>query len=684
MAEAALSPAPQGTGATPAGALTRRRFVGLTVGAGVAAAVAPGAVAWAAAPGEVSLGRPIQGVTTAGAGYTTTADGRPLAVVIAGGTPSHLSVLDARTGELLASLELPNVLMAWGYATAPDRKLYIGTQSKGEMYRLDPDTLALTRIAALPAGQTHLWDVAFGPDGLLYVGCYPDGKVISVDPATGAVVRDYGQLAAGIQYVRSVAVGRDKVYAATATLPHVFEIDPATGTATDLALPEQYRGEQFVYDVDVVGNLLFARVTPSSTMLVYDLVGRRWVDEVPGAMGLAVSPRGLGQDAYYIGAGGVLTRYDLKSYEKTSTGVTIGNFAARGFAWLDLGLPDTPGRSLVTADSKARIYAYDPHTGKSRMVAGKAVGTPFLIRSLATGPGGDVYVGGYASPPGLARVDADTGDTELLAGVSQTEGMVAHGDLLVGGVYPGGRIFTYDTTRPWQSGTNPGPQLLLGHEQDRPVALASLADSPLVAIGSVPDYGRLGGALSLYNTANGAIEVYRGVVPDQTPVALIHRDGLVYGGTGIWGGLGIPPSTTEGHLFIFDVTTRQVVHTSVPVPGEQNVSAFAFDDAGTLWGLTANWLFAFDTATRTVVAKRKFFGVDDSAAYVTGRELFWRNGRLVGATAGRVFEVVPASPDPATWQLTTVATGASNLAIDRHGAYHYGRGSELFRYLPGT
>ncbi|MDQ1007068.1 ligand-binding sensor domain-containing protein [Streptomyces sp. V4I23] len=91
---------------------------------------------------------------------------------------------------------------------------------------------------------------------------------------------------------------------------------------------------------------------------------------------------------------------------------------------------------------------------------------------------------------------------------------------------------------------------------------------------------------------------------------------------------------------------------TVPVPGAQNVSALTFDDEGHLWGFTANELFKFDPEQRKVVLIKKYFGVDDSKIYATGRELFWHRGQLVGTSTGRLFRI-----DPRTLEMTVIRTG---------------------------
>ncbi|MFG3700600.1 hypothetical protein ACGF5C_22170 [Micromonospora sp. NPDC047620] len=635
---------------------------------------------------EQDLGEPIAGITNAGAGYTTDSAGRDIGVVIGGGSPSTFSAVDIVTGARLMSRTMPNVIMSWSFVTTADRDIYIGTQTKGEVWRFDPDDLTLELVATAPFGQTHLWSATLDDRGRPVWGTYPDGKVIAYDPATGQW-QDYGVQVEGNIYVRSIDSDGRYVYAGGGALrASLTRLDTHTGEVHEIPLPAGHDADTFLYDVTVSGGLLFARPTPSTDLLVYSLAEQAWVDVVPQVVGLAVSPEVSTEDsgvrrreALIVPIEGAVIAYDLDTRQQRRISMNLQGSAARGWALMELGTDGFPGTSVVTATSKSIFHAWNPATGRTAAVRADAELTPFLIRSMATGPRGDVYVGGYGSPPGIARVDVDSGATEPLNGVGQTEGLVAHGDHLVFGTYPGARIYAYDTTRPWDPATNPVTDrdrvVSLGSHQDRPLGWASAGD--VVAIGSMPDYGQLGGALSLFNPSTGDLRVFRDVVKDQTPLALAYRDGLVYGGTGIWGGIGIEPTTSEGKLFVFDPATGKVVFETVPVPGEENVSALTFDDDGNLWGFTANALFKFDPDTRRVVFRKTYFGVDDSKIYATGRELFWHHGKLVGTSTGRLFEI-----DPATLQMTILQTGMQNLAIDRNGSYYYNRGSTLYRWVP--
>ena len=167
------------------------------------------------------------------------------------------------------------------------------------------------------------------------------------------------------------------------------------------------------------------------------------------------------------------------------------------------------------------------------------------------------------------------------------------------------------------------------------------------------------------------------MVADQSVVTVIHRDGKIYGGSAIWGGLGIEPTATDAELFVFDIATRTVESSIVPVPGETSIGGLAFDPDGTLWGMTANHLFRYDVATQQVTLTQQLFTSDVSVEYFTGRELQWLDGKLVGNSVNGVFEI-----DPVTLEVEIIRGGTLGFAVDRLGQWYYARKSELLRWTP--
>ncbi|SEF18843.1 hypothetical protein [Jiangella alba] len=627
---------------------------------------------------QESLGAPITNLVSAGIGYTTDASGRAIGLVIAKGEPSVASVVDIGTGELLASREMDNIWQAWSYATAPDRSIYVGSDVLGAVWRFDPDDLSFELIGEKPFGQTNLWATGVTESGRIVWGSYPDGKVFSYDPADGSW-HDHGTVQAGNKYVRSMDVVGETAYVGLGSSAAVGVVDLATDQVTIIPNPDAEAGQEFAYDVDVRENLLFVRYYPSNRLHVYDLETSAWIDTISReAVGLGVSPvfetvsdAATHREVMVPLMGGGSVAYDLDTGTERTTCFDLGGGAARMWSPVPLAIDGASSQTIVTARADGTFYTYDPVSGECGTRPTEALGAAILIRSIGAGPDGDVYLGGA----GLVHLDPDTDETTALPLTGQIMDFHAHDGLLLYGTYTNAGINVYDPSQPLEPGVNPRPRVKVGHEQDRPIAMTSMDDK--VAIGTFPVPARLGGALAILDPETMALEVYDNLIENQSIYALQYRDGLLYGGSGITGGLGQEPTETEGTLFVFDPATGEVVFETVPVPGDGHVSALTFDDDGNLWGLTANSIFRFDPATREVVAQRRYFNTDDSAAYVRGRELYWHDDKLVGSTSGRVFEV-----DPTTLDMEIIATDTANLAIDAQGRYYYATGSELLRWTP--
>ncbi|WP_159621104.1 carbohydrate binding domain-containing protein [Ruania rhizosphaerae] len=629
---------------------------------------------------EEDLGPTMTGYGSASVGYTTDPDGRNIGLFVSTGSPSAFSAVDIETGERLLEYDIDGFgVQIWEFVTAPDGDVYFGATKTGEVFQYDVENNELNVIAVEPFGQTHFFGAAAGSDGRIYFGTYRDGKVISYEPSADEW-RDYGSVLDGAMYVRSIDVDDEYIYAGTGTTVGVVQIDIETGAMSEIELPTAAQDEQFVQDLSVRGDYVFARMS-DAVLHVYSLAQEAWIEEIPRAAGQDLSPVVTTIDS------GVERREALIPMQLSDglafdidTGETREiSFGHRGqkrsFGLLELSAEGFPGETLVTATDEGTFYAWNPETGATSTFEPDVAPSRYLIRSLGVGPQGDIWTGGYASPPGLARTDADTGESIVYpTRTGQPEEIVAHGDYLVAGMYTRARLHAYDTTQSWSWGSNPRTDIRLGEEQDRPLALASAGD--VVAVGTMPTYGTLGGALSLFDPESGDVDVFRNVVNDQTVLSLAYRGGLIYGGTGIWGGIGVEPSTTEGHLFVFDPATSEVVYSGVPVPGAENVSALTFDNDGNLWGFTANELFKFDPTTREVVLTERYFDFDDSSIYATGRELFWHEGKLVGSSNNQLFEI-----DPETLEMTVLFDDAYGLAIDRNGSYYYARQANLYRWV---
>ncbi|GIL28112.1 hypothetical protein NUM_33660 [Actinocatenispora comari] len=650
-----------------------RRAVGIV--AITTAVVSVGAIPVQADTGAATvtpLGEPLHNLAVYGAAFGSAADGHDYGYLVTRGNPGALNVVDTGTGALTASFELPGATGSWGGTVVDDGTVYLAADAK--LFRYRPGADHVEDLGVPLPGETTGWRAA--TDGRrVFVGTYPGGKLYSYDHVTGRL-RDYGQVSAGEQYVRSVAVARGKVYAGLGTTAKLVQVDIETGARQEIPLPERYRSETFVYDLNAAHGHVVARVANSNRMLVYDLGTGRWVADLGTGKGVDASPPDSADNVYYVAGDGRLTSYNLRTGAVRATGLA-GMGSARGFGWTHLDTTEFPGRTLVTADFSAHLTYYNPTTGASKVVSTPVPGRPAQLQTLHTGPDGRIYASAYPSG-GLTAYDPATGTFQENPVIGQVEGFGNWRGKVYAGVYPGAHLYEFDPSSPVVKGSNPREfTALTADHQDRPFAITGAGDR--LAVGTIPEYGQLGGALALVDPATGDKSVYRNVVPDQSVSALAYTGGLIYGGTSVWGGLGSTPTQTEAKLFAFDPATGTKVWEGVPVPGEKAITKLIVGPDGHLWGGTSGSLFEFDPVSRTVLRTIEIVPFDWNVDHV------WRSVHLAFAPDGSLcgnFRATIACVDTATGSVQTLVTDADDVwTMGSDGTIYFGRGSELYQLV---
>lgn len=619
------------------------------------------------------IGEPIRAVQVTTGAYATEKEGNRIYAVISG-KPSKLYIIDPDKGECIYGEELGGSHISWGMCVAPDGSVYIA--GDGCLYRYNPERKGVDHLGIVIPEEKVVWRLAADAEGRVYGGTYPGGKVFQYDPSSDTF-RDYGTMEDEQWYARSLDVGPNgKVYVGLGSLEAaIVELDTATGSRRKLAIPDGYaEPNKFVYDLDVAGNKLFARFSDTKHLLVYDLEKEQWVDRIENATGLDVSPASDEGLVYFV-KDQALHAYDLNTLELRRTTMPLKT-GTRDFGWLELEDPDFPGKSLVSAHNGG-YWAYNPATERHKFVRVELRGQPVAVQSLAFGDDGILYIGGYFSG-GFASYNPETGQLSDCKSFGQSENMKFFKGKLYIGVYTGAHIYCYDPGQAWNTPEN--PKLLFAlkeHMQDRPFAFTA-TDSKLV-IGTVPHYGELGGALTFYDPETGIYEVQRHVVRDQSPICLTRSGRYVYGGTSVWGGLGAVPTETEGKLFIWDTERNEKVWEGTPVEGERAVTALAFDDQGSLWGLTAGHLFRFDTDTRRVTGTYELFPQPDWERMTH----LWRGGFLAcdsdgilyGNGMGNLFRF-----DAKAEKLTVLDKDVGLFARDFQGNIYVAKDCSLYKY----
>ncbi|MEU5948747.1 hypothetical protein ABZ793_24750 [Micromonospora sp. NPDC047465] len=654
----------------------------------LAAALLPAAPATAApaapAPGGVTdFGVQQTALTVFEGHYGTGAAGRPVVYGVQMGSPGVLSVADPVTRELLDTAYLPDSSGAWGITQTGDGTVYAGSYPNAHLYSYDPDTRATVDLGAPVPGQTVLYGLRPGADGRVYGGTYPGAHVFSYAPGEG--FRDHGRMHPGEQYVIDVAVdaARNVLWAAVGTGGHLIRLDLTTGEKRDI-WPEALRGDpNHPYDINLVGGKLFVKRSKLQALVLDPDTGAVLADGFTmGSRG--TSPLAPDGRSVYFTSGTDLWRYDLPTDTagpvRDAAGAPVrSDGAGIGFGFLDGQL------YAVVGNYAGQALRYDPATGASERYRLPFPPQALDINNITAGPDGRIWTNLYING-NLAVLDPATGAATNVGRLGQADGFGWRDGKMYQGVYPYGGVLVYDPTQPYRLGTNPRELFRLQPEgQNRPIAFASAGSR--VYVGSTPDYGLWGGALTVYDTATGARTTRRGIVADQGVISLAVVGDRLWAGTTVSGGGGTVPRATEAKLFTADLVTGEKTAEYTPVPGADAITSVVAGPDGMIWGLADGEVFVLDPATGAVTHRVDvpggYSGVADELVVSAADE------HVYASLDGYLLKIDPLSKavrvirDAETYRLTQ--DGQGNLWF-RNGVKASNRavqyGSHLLRYVP--
>lgn len=668
-----------------------------------------------------TLGAQLSDVFVRTATFTNDKAGRALAYVVTDGAknaPAQLVEIDVDSGTLTRSVNLNagSPAGSWASTTAADGTIYVASFQPGMLWSYKPGAAKATRLAVIPSAQVP-FALAAGPGGVVYIGGYPDGIVYRYVPGrSGVIPYINAKKLTGQQYVRSLAVdGTTRtLYVGVGTRAGVLACGERTRICSNV-LPKALRGQQFAYQLAAAPGKVFVYLSPSNDLAVLNVTAMP-DGTYRGALAARISgvsypgaSAPVEGSVYYRGAAGKLFSYDLAS---GATSVAAASFpGTRG--WGAVRLQDQtryPGMTLLAATGSpggVDITRYNLATGKvSRTRIADLAGAPIVIQSIARGPDGHVYSGGYLAG-GLASYAPMRGPgLTSLPGVGQPESMTAVGDTLYLGTYPNAVIKTYQPQPAGPAGDGDGDDdgtaeepvappapsaaavcTLRAQGQDRPYAMTEGGGK--VYIGTAAGYGQRKGSLAIYDPATGTCTVKRDIVKDQSIVSLLYANGIVYGGSLVWGGLGVAPSQRQAKLLVYNAKTG--ASKAVPLPVQSaSVEGLVVGPGGNIWMMAQNWLIIYSPKAGKFVSWQRLFPELNypgpplgATSRVSAYDAFLTvggDGQIYGTIHNRyLFRI-----DTRTRKPTVLYAGAvGGLTTDTFGNIYFIRGgNELARYVP--
>lgn len=564
---------------------------------------------------------------------------------------------------------LPGTMGVYGLAEGPDGKIYCGTIIPARIFSFDPVTRTVTDLGSA-AGESYIFELRKGPDGLIYGCTYPNARVVAYDPTLGNIT-DLGSMHLAEQYCLDVAIADNgKIFCGIGASIDLIVYDPATSEKKSI-LPDGIENADAIA-LHTEDNILYASI--DGTLFIMDANDYTVLLKV-------IPPEGGWIGTHIPKSGGSVVIHGLAEGFMKYNAVTgaLEPCDTPGFKTYEYD--SATGLGFVRAGGRQLFEAHNLDTGEliSRVdVSGDGDGMD--VFSLETGPDGCIY-GGSVSLLHMFKYDPSTGVLADLgfpytSGNGEFYSMHTVGDKLYMAAYSYSELSVYTPSEPWNPGVNPkwiGP---VGDDQNRPHTMTSSADGRIF-IGSEPDYGEYGGALSIYDSVIGSFDVHRNIIPDQSILSLTAgTDGLIiYGGSSTRGGTGTEPITENAHFFAWDVLQNMLVLDIVPVSGADDIEALASATDGRIYGCADSTLFVFDPANGKIIHKQHVFQ-GSITKMVTGTDAY-----IYCRTEKSIMRFKPLSGKLKWLSIETLYKldkKGRGLAIGLDGKIYFGNGTDLY------
>jgi hypothetical protein len=607
------------------------------------------------------------------------------------GSPATFYANDAETGEKIFSHELQGSDVVWGMTIGSDGNVYFAGTYNGILYRYLVDEKKLEEVGKSPS-DNWIWQLDATEDGKIYGATYPNAKVFEYDIESDTLT-DLGKFHEEQNYARGLGVTDENLYVGIGTTAYLMKMNRETGEREEINLPITGSSTS-VSNVWEYGDRLF--VAYGTSMLVLDVeTGEvvhemNWQDEA-AYDGLISPPSPYDESLIYFKdkRTSELWTYDMDTDETqpVEPRVTLPASPVKAYDWTT----NEDGKQVLSVLHHQIEYStYNPDTNEASVIYPDVELQGLSIQSLEIGPDDNIYMGGYQGSFGV--FDSST-ESYLLRerNPHQIEGIGFMNGNVYMGIYGGAQVYKYNPKLPFKyedggSGDNPEMVHDIGDGQSRPFTFAS-GDNKLFT-GTISDYGKLGGALTIFDEKTGEWNTIRNIIENQSIIGLAYKDGTLYGGSTTAGGLGIDPTEDKARMFEYDASSGEYELFDLEVEGiktPEMIGELSFGPDGNLWGTAygvnekgeANSVvFAMNPISKEIIKQKEFYtGVHRGSQW---RPFFtrWDEQGMLYTTAGRKLTVI----DPETMMSKQLIGDTVNLMdIDNEGNIYYAKGADLMK-----
>ncbi len=547
--------------------------------------------------------------------------------------PLFLLAVNPDTGETKQfNGPLPSEMGSWGFAVDHENRIYLGSYYRAHLLRFDPKTEQWDDLGQ-PGGKKESFICALttAPDGKIWGGTYPSAHLFSYDPKTGKS-ENFGRMDPEQFYCYPTAGDDGLIYGAIQFEKiDVVIFDPKKNTKTSL-IPSRDRKPGRISLLKGKDGKIYAELPPSSQL--YRIEGGEKLVEVSKAE-IPLPQRGL---------------------------------------------PD--GRQFSLIDNRI-LRIQNPLTKEEREIRLQYDASGTHIFGVGLGPDGRIY-GSSMLPLRLFVHDPKDNLLANLGRAAFSDGEIYSMGTLENKLYlcsyPGARISVYDPRRPLRFGdmedANPRDVGPLGGEQDRPRTMIA-GPYGKVYIGSYPDYGLLGGAISVYDPKKNEKRVYRHIVENQSVASLayIEKLNLLAAGSSVRGGGGTRAIEKEAKLILWDPKEEKKILEITPITGAKTILSLAATIDGTLYGITNNEkVFIFDPEKREI---KKIFDLEFREPVEVSLQA-GPDGKLYGLSKEAIYYIDPKNDQISLLAKSPVPIDSGMAMLGRK--IYFGSGANLFEF----
>ncbi|MBN1622834.1 MAG: hypothetical protein JXN10_06810 [Clostridia bacterium] len=519
--------------------------------------------------------------------------------VLAEGGCATFIVVSLDRKKIIFSQDAPGATGSWGVCEASDGRIYFGSYVNGGLYRFDPRVEKFETLFDNLPNAKFIFSLDADNENNIYGGTWPNCAVFKYNGISEKLDFYDEKIITTEDYVRLVLYNHDRksLYASISAHSHVVEYKEGIGIVRDI-FPMEYRKESFVIILGFYNNAIYANMPQSHEIVAIDLDSGEVLKKLPcPAANEEILPMGIDVSRLIMG-------YRSGGYTIDPQNDRIYHFIGEDDDTIMGIWPYSDGESVITSSFGGCFFLYNTITGKRTDFKIEIPRKSIEIRQLHMDRTGTIYSTGYLKG-GHCIYDPETDTGIQYDGVGQSEGITSGDGKIYFGKYPGAYIYEFDPEKPWNMPGNPRElfELKTPANQDRPFAI-KVFDEKLY-IGTIPNYGDIQGALTVYDIKNKKHTIRKDFSDSRSIVSLEYKNGILYGGTTVCGGLGSYTKQESGTVFALDTKNDRYIYEVEPVSGCKNAGGLCLTPEGKLLGCADSTFFIMDSETGNVEYTKK-------------------------------------------------------------------------------